>query len=63
MGVADDGTIKGIETDNRFRSKVQDILNKLEPKLDTTVAVKKILLLFMFLKVRKNPMDVQEDFF
>ena len=35
MGVADDGTVTGIDTSNRIRSKIQDVLNKLEPKLNT----------------------------
>ena len=26
MGVADDGTVKGIDTSNRIRSKIQDVL-------------------------------------
>jgi ATP-dependent DNA helicase RecG len=38
LGVSDKGMIKGINTDNSFRSRVQDTI-KLEPKLDVTIAV------------------------
>ncbi|MCK5529251.1 MAG: putative DNA binding domain-containing protein [Kiritimatiellae bacterium] len=34
LGVNDKGEIKGIKTDNNFRSKVQDIINQLEPALN-----------------------------
>ena len=43
MGVADDKTIKGIDTSNRTRSQIQDLLNRLQPKLDVTIEIEKIL--------------------
>ena len=38
LGVSDKGMIKGINTDNSFRSRVQDTI-KLEPKLDVNISV------------------------
>ena len=40
LGVADDGSIKGIGIDNRFLSKVQDVLNSLQPKLNIELEIK-----------------------
>lgn len=34
LGVSDKGSIKGINTDNSFRSRVQDSLRQLQPYLD-----------------------------
>ena len=39
LGVTDKGIIKGINTDNSTRSKVQDILKQLEPSLDIKLSV------------------------
>ena len=33
IGISDDGKVTGVDTSNRSRSKIQDILNRLEPKL------------------------------
>ena len=43
MGVTDKGKVKGIDTSNRTRSKIQNILNQLQPKLSVTVTAKKKL--------------------
>ncbi|HKJ90110.1 MAG TPA: RNA-binding domain-containing protein, partial [Oceanipulchritudo sp.] len=37
LGVADDGTIKGVDTGNVMRSRVQDTLGQIEPKLNCTI--------------------------
>jgi len=39
LGVSDKGLIKGINTDNSFRSRVQDSLRQLQPSLDVSVKV------------------------
>lgn len=40
LGVSDKGSIKGINTDNSFRSRVQDSLRQLQPYLDVGIEVK-----------------------
>src|SRR5665648_184131 len=40
LGVSDKGIIKGINTDNSFRSRVQDSLRQLQPYLDIGIDVK-----------------------
>ncbi|WP_231592642.1 RNA-binding domain-containing protein [Methanosarcina sp. Kolksee] len=40
LGVSDRGVIKGINTDNNFRSRIQDSLRQLQPYLDVGIEVK-----------------------
>ena len=63
MGVADDGTVKGIDTSNRNRSKIQDILHKLEPKLDTTIKVTKNLIIIHVPEGEEKPYGCSRGFF
>lgn len=44
LGVSDNGGIKGIDTGNSNRSKIQDILKQLEPSLDIKMLVVKNLI-------------------
>jgi predicted HTH transcriptional regulator len=37
LGVSDDGEIKGIKTDNNILSRIQDVVNRLEPKLNIKI--------------------------
>jgi len=39
LGVSDDGEIKGISTDNNILSRIQDVVNRLEPKLNIKISV------------------------
>ena len=63
MGVSDDGTVKGIDTDNHTRSKIQDILNKLEPKLNITIEVKKNLIILHIPEGQEKPYGCSRGFF
>ena len=63
MGVTDDGKVKGIDTGNRTRSKIQDILNKLEPKLNTTIEVKKDLIVIHVPEGEEKPYGSSRGFF
>ena len=63
MGVADDGKVKGIDTSNRNRSKVQDILGKLEPKLNTSVEVKENLIVIHVPEGHEKPYGCSRGFF
>jgi ATP-dependent DNA helicase RecG len=61
LGVSDDGEIKGIKTDNNILSRIQDVVNRLEPKLNIKI-YQIVLLLSMYLRGKKSRMDVQGDF-
>ena len=63
MGVADDRTMKGIDTSNRTHSQIQDILNKLEPKLNTTIEVKKNLIVIHVPEGEEKPYGSSRGFF
>ena len=63
MGVADDKTITGIDTSNRFRSQIQDLLSRLQPKLDMTVEVKKNLILIHVPEGEEKPYGCPRGFF
>ncbi len=63
MGVADDKTIKGIDTSNRFRSKIQDLLGQLQPKLDISVEVKKNLMVIHVPEGQEKPYAGSRGFF
>ncbi len=39
LGISDKGIIKGVQTDNSFRSRVQDSLRQLQPQLDVKIEV------------------------
>lgn len=63
MGVADDGKVKGVETDNRTLSKIQDTLNKLDPKLKTTIEAKKNLIVIHVPEGKEKPYGCSRGFF
>jgi ATP-dependent DNA helicase RecG len=41
LGVSNDREIKGIKTDNDILSRIQDVVNRLEPKLNIKISVPK----------------------
>jgi ATP-dependent DNA helicase RecG len=45
LGISDKGIIKGINTDNNFRSRIQDSLRQLQPSLDVGIEIKGNLIL------------------
>ena len=63
MGVADDKTIKGIDTSNKFRSQIQDLLSRLQPKLDMVVEVKKNLIIIHVPEGKEKPYGCPKGFF
>ena len=63
MGVSDKGEIKGIDTGNRIRSKIQDILNKLEPKLKTSIEIKEKLIVIHIPEGAEKPYGSARGFF
>ena len=63
MGVADNGTIKGIDTDNRIRSKIQDTVNRLQPKLDISIEVKEDIIVIHVPEGHEKPYGSPRGFF
>ncbi len=63
MGVTDDGTVQGIGTDNRLRSRIQDLLNQLQPKLDITIEVKDNLIVIHVPEGQEKPYSCSMGFF
>ena len=63
MGVADNGTIKSIDTDNRIRSKIQDIVNRLQPKLDISIEVKEDIIVIHVPEGQEKPYGSPRGFF
>lgn len=45
LGVSDKGIIKGINTDNNFRSRIQDSLRQLQPSLNAGIEIKDNLII------------------
>ncbi len=63
MGVADNGTVKGIDTNNRMRSKIQDIAQKLQPKLNVSVEAKNNLIVIHVPAGEEKPYGCSRGFF
>ena len=63
MGVADDKTVKGIDTGNRSRFQIQDLLSRLQPKLDVAVEIKKNLIIIHVPEGKEKPYGCPRGFF
>ncbi len=63
MGVADNGIVKGIDTDNRIRSKIQDTVNRLQPKLDISIEVKEDIIVIHVPEGHEKPYGSPRGFF
>ena len=63
MGVADNKKIKGIDTSNRIRSQIQDLLSRLQPKLDVHTEFKKNLILIHVPEGKEKPYACPKGFF
>ncbi len=63
LGVADNGAITGIDTGNVMRSRVQDMLGQLEPKLDCSVEVEKNILIAHIPEGAEKPYGCARGFF
>lgn len=62
LGVTDDGVIKGVDTGNAMRSRVQDMLSQIEPRLSCDTQAIGNVFLVISLKGRKSPMAVHVAF-
>ena len=63
IGISDEGKVTGTDTSNRSRSKIQDILNRLEPKLKTTIEVKKNIIVIHVPEGEEKPYGCPKGFF
>ena len=63
MGISDEGKVTGVDTSNRSRSKIQDILNRLEPKLKTSIEVKKDIIVIHIPEGEDKPYGCPKGFF
>jgi len=63
LGVADDGTVKGVDTSNSFRSRVQDTINQLQPRLGVEVSVEDDILAVTVPEGIEKPYGCSKGFF
>jgi ATP-dependent DNA helicase RecG len=63
LGITDKGIIKGINTDNSTRSKVQDILKQLEPSLNIKLSVIDNLIILDVPQGTEKPYGCSRGFF
>jgi ATP-dependent DNA helicase RecG len=63
LGVADDGKIKGVDTGNVMRSRVQDTLGQIEPKLNCTIQAEGNVLIVQVPEGTEKPYGCSRGFF
>ncbi len=63
LGVSDKGEIKGIKTDNSFRSKIQDNLKQIEPFLKIDILVKENIIVVDVPEGKDKPYGSSKGFF
>jgi len=63
LGISDSGEIKGAKTSNSFLSKIQDIVNQLEPKLDIKISTHGNLVVVDIPEGSEKPYGCSKGFF
>lgn len=63
LGISDKGVIKGVKTDNNFRSRVQDFLRQLQPQLDVKIEVHENLIIADVPEGSEKPYACSRGFF
>ncbi len=63
LGISDNGKIKGTKTNNSFLSKIQDIINQLEPKLDIKISTHNNLVVVDIPEGAEKPYGCSKGFF
>jgi len=63
LGISDDGEIKGIRTDNKILSRIQDVLNRLEPKLNIKISVSDSIIIVDVPQGKEKPYGYSKGFF
>lgn len=63
LGISDKGIIKGINTDNNVRSRIQDALRQLQPSLNVEIEIKDNLIVIDVPDGRDKPYACSRGFF
>ena len=63
LGVSDDGEIEGIKTDNNILSRIQDVVNRLEPKLNIKISVSDSIIIVDVPQGEEKPYGCSRGFF
>jgi ATP-dependent DNA helicase RecG len=63
LGVSDDGEIKGIRTDNDILSRIQDVVNRLEPKLNIKISASDSIIIVDVPQGKEKPYGCSRGFF
>ena len=63
FGVSDNGEIKGIRTDNIILSRIQDVINRLEPKLDIKISISNNIIIVDVPQGKEKPYGCSRGFF
>jgi len=63
LGISDKGIIKGINTDNSFRSRIQDSLRQLQPSLNIGIEIKNNLIVIDVPDGHDKPYACSRGFF
>ncbi len=63
LGITDDGTIKGIDTGNSCRSRVQDTLSQIQPNLEVEVRPQDGILIVTIPEGMEKPYGCSKGFF
>ena len=63
FGVSDNGEIKGIRTDNIILSRIQDVINRLEPKLDIKISILNNIIIVDVPQGKEKPYGCSRGFF
>ena len=63
IGVTDDGAVKGTDTSNRIRSKIQNILHQLQPQLNISLEINKNLMVIHVPEGKEKPYGCSRGFF
>jgi len=63
LGVFDDGEVKGIRTDNNILSRIQDVVNRLEPKLNIKIPISDNIIIIDVPQGKEKPYGCSRGFF
>ena len=63
LGISNDGEIKGIKTDNNILSRIQDVVNRLEPKLDIKISISNNIIIVDVPQGKEKPYGCSRGFF
>jgi len=62
LGVSNEGEIKGVKTDNNILSRIQDVVNRLEPKLNIKILVSDSIIIVDVPQGKEKPYGCSRGF-